>query len=78
MPRLALQSSNGVAVSGRYTNGAKRTFNAHYVIITVPLGVLKANRVAFSPALSSSKRTAIRQLGFGTINKVVFFFNKVI
>ena len=42
--------------------------------MTVPLGVLKADTVAFSPPLPRAKAEAIRRLGFGTIVKVVMAF----
>lgn len=42
---------------------------ADYVIVTVPLGVLKANRIAFSPSLPSNKQTAINKLGMSCVNK---------
>jgi monoamine oxidase len=38
---------------------------ADRVIVTVPLGVLKAGTVAFDPPLPQAKRDAIERLGFG-------------
>ncbi|UXI20160.1 RNA polymerase II subunit B1 CTD phosphatase RPAP2 [Sarcoptes scabiei] len=58
------------------------------VICTVPLGVLKksidtkvtendfSNKLIFEPPLPRRKRSAIRRLGFGTINKVIIGFDK--
>jgi len=40
------------------------------VIVTVPLAVLKANMVAFSPPLSARKKAAIENLGAGLVEKV--------
>jgi monoamine oxidase len=53
------------------------TFEADYAIVTVPLGVLKAGAIAFSPALPDDKQKAIHRLGMGGLNKVVLRFPKV-
>ncbi len=42
---------------------------ADYVVVTVPLGVLKANKIEFSPALPSAKQTAINKIGMNCVNK---------
>ena len=69
-------SSSGVTVTGVDSSATTKSFSADYVIITAPLGVLKAGSIAFSPALSSAKQEAISSIGFGTVNKVVFFYDK--
>lgn len=38
-------------------------------VVTVPLGVLKAGKVRFEPALPAGHRRAIRKLGFGVLDK---------
>ena len=40
------------------------------VIVTVPLGCLKAGAIRFSPPLPGWKLQAIRNVGFGNLNKV--------
>lgn len=40
------------------------------VILTVPLAVLKANMVTFTPSLSTRKKAAIQNLGAGLVEKV--------
>ena len=40
------------------------------VIVTVPLAVLKANMVNFTPVLSPRKKAAIQNLGAGLVEKV--------
>ncbi|XP_073990043.1 peroxisomal N(1)-acetyl-spermine/spermidine oxidase-like isoform X2 [Rhodnius prolixus] len=46
-------------------------FPADYVIVTVPLGVLKKlSSTLFCPALPASKTIAIEKLGFGYVNKI--------
>jgi monoamine oxidase len=52
------------------------TVTADRVIVTVPLGVLKAGAIAFDPPLPEAKRHAIEKLGFGLLNKVVVAFDK--
>lgn len=47
------------------------------VLVTLPLGVLKAGAVAFSPPLPPQKLEAIRRLGVGCLAKVAFTFEKV-
>ncbi len=42
---------------------------ADFVIITVPLGVLKANSIRFTPALSTPKLEAIEKIGMNCVNK---------
>ncbi len=50
------------------------TFAARHVLVTLPLGVLKAGSVTFEPPLPADKRDAIARLGMGTLNKVVVRF----
>eukprot|EP00898_Chlorokybus_atmophyticus_P002585 jgi/Chlat1/3327/Chrsp22S03478 len=52
----------------------ERVFSADAVLVTVPLGVLKAERISFSPPLPEAKRKAIKRLGFGLLNKVALLF----
>lgn len=42
---------------------------ADYVLVTVPLGVLKANSIQFIPALPSTKQNAIQKIGINCVNK---------
>jgi monoamine oxidase len=48
-------------------NGA--TTEADYALVTVPLGVLKANTIQFVPALPAIKQTAIQKVGMNCVNK---------
>ncbi len=50
------------------------SFEADRVIVTLPLGVLKANRVRFRPELPPRKRLALERLAMGTLAKVVLRF----
>lgn len=52
------------------------TFHGDRVIVTLPLGVLKANVVAFDPPLPAAKQAAIQRLGVGLLDKVVLAFDE--
>ncbi len=45
-------------------------FKGAAVIVTVPLGCLKAGDVTFDPPLPPWKAEAVTKLGFGDLNKV--------
>lgn len=50
---------------------------ADFVVVTVPLGVLKANKIEFSPALPSAKQTAINKIGMNCVNKFLLTWDTV-
>lgn len=56
------------------TNG--QAFEAYFVICTVPLGVLKANHIAFNPPLPQRLRTAIDAVPMGSVTKLALAFDK--
>lgn len=47
------------------------------MIVTVPLGVLKAGDIKFVPALPKSKLGAIDRLGDGLMDKLALEFDEV-
>lgn len=49
---------------------------ADYVIVSVPLGVLKKNSIEFTPALPSAKLTAIEKVGMNCVNKFLLTWDK--
>lgn len=49
---------------------------ADYVIVTVPLGVLKANAIQFVPALDVTKQTAIEKVGMNCVNKFLLTWDR--
>ncbi len=50
---------------------------ADYVISTIPLGYLKENYQAlFTPSLPTTHSNSIKNLGFGTMNKIFFIFGQ--
>lgn len=48
---------------------------ADYVVVTVPLGVLKSNSILFTPALPIAKQTAIQKVGMNCVNKFLLTWN---
>lgn len=56
---------------------SKGVFKADYVIVTVPLGVLKKGKIAFEPSLPLNKKEAINGLDMGVLNKVYLAFDHV-
>uniref|UniRef100_A0A803LVA8 SWIRM domain-containing protein n=1 Tax=Chenopodium quinoa TaxID=63459 RepID=A0A803LVA8_CHEQI len=54
-----------------------KEFFGDAVLITVPLGCLKAESIKFSPPLPQWKHSAIQRLGFGVLNKVVLEFPEI-
>lgn len=54
-----------------------RNFVADAAIVTVPIGVLKANLIQFEPKLPKWKVASISDIGVGSENKVALQFDKV-
>lgn len=52
----------------------KAEFRADQVLVTLPLGVLQAGGVQFTPALPPAKQAAIAKLGMGVLNKCYLRF----
>lgn len=60
------------------TTDAVGSIEADYVIVTVPLGVLKRDSATmFVPALPPRKIEAIQSLSFGVVNKIFLTFDSV-
>lgn len=53
-----------------------RVEEAEAVIVTLPLGVLRAGHVRFSPALRAERLDAMHRLGYGTLEKVILAFEQ--
>ncbi len=62
----------------RVTTAAGATYAADAAVLTLPLGVLKAGRLRFHPALPESKRSALAGLQMGPVIKLVYQFEKPI
>jgi monoamine oxidase len=65
-------NNNGVQVSA-----GERVWEADAVIVTVPLGVLKAQSIAFEPALPAKYTNALEQLEMGLLDRCVMKFDEV-
>ncbi len=50
------------------------SFSADACVVTLPLGVLKAEHVHFQPGLPYPLRSAIQRMGFGKVAKVILEF----
>jgi len=55
-----------VEVKSEYQN-----YKADAAVVTVPLGVLKKEKIEFNPKLPTDKKDAIARLKMGTVNKFV-------
>jgi monoamine oxidase len=66
----------GVTVRAAAPHGPV-TLTADRVLVTLPLGVLKAGQVAFEPALPEDKLDAVRKLGSGRLDKLFLLFDEV-
>lgn len=64
-----------VTTSGTGRSKASEIHRARAVIVTVPLGVLKAGIVTFQPGLGS-KQTLIKRLGWGQVVRITFRFRQ--
>ncbi|CUR54555.1 putative Monoamine oxidase [metagenome] len=65
-------ADGGVSVTSQ-SGGTER---GSHVVVAVPLGVLKAGRPQFSPALPVERTEAVRRLGFGRYEKVLLAFDE--
>ncbi|XP_019458079.1 PREDICTED: lysine-specific histone demethylase 1 homolog 3-like isoform X2 [Lupinus angustifolius] len=71
--------SYGIKESGQNNKVKVSTSNGNdffgdAVLITVPLGCLKAETIQFSPPLPPWKYSSVQRLGFGVLNKVILEF----
>lgn len=55
----------------------RTVYRAKRVVVTLPLGVLKAGTVGFDPPLPPAKLKAIQALGFGLMDKICLKFDRV-
>jgi monoamine oxidase len=66
-----IENSNGVEV-----HTAHNRYEADFVIVTVPLSVLRSEAIRFSPALPAWKTQRFNRIGTGLFNKVVMQFSE--
>ncbi len=72
--RQVVYDSGGVSI--RLDSG--ESLRGEAVIVTVPLGVLKANLMTFSPPLPANKLEAIDAIGFSPMLKLIYTFDEPI
>ncbi len=77
---INIQLNQRVSKIDYSTNKAKVTHNstiteADYVLVTVPLGVLKSGNIQFVPTLPTAKQTAIQKVGMNCVNKFLLIWN---
>jgi monoamine oxidase len=65
------QGASGVTV-----HTTSEQFSGGHAIVTVPLGVLKANAIDFEPALPAAHAEAIERVGFGVLEKVALAYER--
>jgi len=68
-------SESGATVTDT-ANSANSTSVADRVVVTVPLGVLKASSMSFDPPLPAAQQGAIDALGMGVLDKYWFRFEE--
>lgn len=51
-------------------------YQSEFVLITVPLGVLKSREIIFNPQLPQWKLDAIDRLGYGLLEKIILIWNQ--
>jgi len=66
----------GYAENGVVVQSGDRRYAASHALVTVSVGVLRAKRIAFEPALPAWKQDAIDHLQMGDLQKVVIPFGK--
>ncbi|KXL41984.1 hypothetical protein M433DRAFT_72351 [Acidomyces richmondensis BFW] len=64
----------GIATKVVCKNG--EVIEADEIVLTAPLGVLKAGDIDFDPPLPGWKLNAINRMGFGLLNKVILLYDK--
>ena len=80
--RLQIETNTAVSTIHLLDEGGVRvetnqgSYTAVQVILTVPLGVLKAGDIQFVPELPEEKRTAVQRIGFGQYEKLALRFDQ--
>jgi monoamine oxidase len=73
--------SNAVDVNNKYsiqiTSADGSIFYSTYVIITVPLGILKKDIITFTPSLPTKVQHGIDHLYMGLLEKIFLFYDEV-
>ena len=59
------------------TTSSGNVYMAEHVVVTVPVGVLKAGNITFFPPLPEWKLEAIGKLNMGVLNRIALKFQDV-
>jgi len=71
--RRIVQTPDGVTVET-----SSDAFTGTHVLVTVPLGVLKADTIALDPPLPPAHAEAIDRVGFGVLEKVALAYERAV
>jgi len=71
--RRIVQDAGGVSVET-----SSDTFTGTHVLVTVPLGVLKAGTIELDPPVPSGHADAIDRVGFGVLEKVALAYERAV
>lgn len=63
--------------SVKITLADDQVVECHAAVVTVPIGVLRAQTIKFTPSLPETKLSSIGKVGMGLFNKVVLQFDSV-
>ncbi|WP_168929600.1 NAD(P)/FAD-dependent oxidoreductase [Nocardioides sp. GY 10127] len=69
-------TDEGVRVEGVTDDGEAWSETGSHVVVTVPLGVLKAGSITFDPPLPAARQAVVDRTGFGTMEKVFLSFEE--
>ena len=72
--RISIQPDTPAQAPVQLETADGNSFEGSHVIVTVPLGVLKAGTITFDPQLPARKQDVIERIGFGSVEKVVMTF----
>lgn len=62
--------------TGAQITTAQNSYTCDYVVVSVPLGVLKNQNIAFQPTLPADKTTAIGRVGMNCVNKFLLVWDQ--
>ena len=63
-----------ISQSGSLVTTDQGVIECGQVVVTLPLGVLKQEKIKFNPKLPDEKVASIERIGMGVMNKVVLEF----
>jgi len=73
--QIFVHGSDTTPDSVRVETSDGKSYEGSHVIVTVPLGVLKAGTITFNPPLPAAKQDVIQRIGFGSVEKIVMTFD---